>query len=86
MAARAGVALVERPLHAFRHLTARDWLKSGLDDLTIRQLMRHSQLSTTRLYTELDATELAAIHARVSPVARLLAAAEESADKENDTD
>lgn len=77
MAARADVPLVERPLHAFRHMTARNWLKSGLQDLTIRQLMRHSQLSTTRLYTELDAAELAAIHARVSPIARLLAAAED---------
>lgn len=86
MAARAGVDLVERPLHAFRHMTARNWLKSGLQDLTIRQLMRHSQLSTTRLYTELDAAELAAIHARVSPIARLLAAAEEGADEGYDTD
>lgn len=76
LAERAGVPLVPRPLHAFRHLCARQWLKAGLGDLTIMQLMRHSQISTTRLYTELDAVELAALHAKASPIARFVAAAQ----------
>jgi site-specific recombinase XerD len=80
LAARAGVPLVPRPLHAFRHLAARQWLKSGLGDLTIMQLMRHQDLATTRIYTQLDATELAELHAGASPVARMLAAAEDGYD------
>lgn len=75
IAQAAGVPLVPRPLHAFRHFAARQWLRSGLGDLTIRQLMRHSQLATTRLYTELDAVELAQLHAGASPVERMLDAA-----------
>ncbi len=71
----AGVPLVPRPLHAFRHFAARQWVKAKLPDLAIRQLMRHSSLATTRIYTELDATELATLHADASPVARLAAEA-----------
>jgi len=75
MAELADVPLLPRPLHSFRHLAARQWLKSGLGDLTIRQLMRHSDLSTTRIYTELDAAELAALHMQASPIGRFLEAA-----------
>jgi site-specific recombinase XerC len=71
----AGVPLVPRPLHAFRHFAARQWVKAKLPDLAIRQLMRHSSLATTRIYTELDAAELATLHADASPVARLAAEA-----------
>lgn len=74
-AKRAGIVLPPRLLHAWRHFAARQWLKAGREDLVIRQLMRHAQLSTTQLYTELDADELAALHAESSPVERLLAAA-----------
>jgi integrase len=36
-ARRAGVALPERPVHAFRHYAARQWLRAGVPDLTIRR-------------------------------------------------
>jgi site-specific recombinase XerD len=78
LATRAGVPLVPRPLHAFRHLCARNWLKEGLGDLTIQQLMRHSSLNTTRIYTQLDPAELAAIHGKASQIARLVARAQEA--------
>lgn len=80
LATRAGVPLVPRPLHAFRHLCAREWLKSGLQDLAIQQLMRHSNLATTRLYTDLSAAELAEIHGKASPVTRWVKAAKEQAE------
>jgi integrase len=76
LAERAGVPLVPRPLHAFRHLAARQWLKSGLGDLAIQQLMRHSSLATTRIYTQLDAAELAELHGKHSPIARYVSAAQ----------
>jgi integrase len=80
LADRAGVPLVPRPLHAFRHLAARQWLKAGLGDLTIQQLMRHSSLNTTRIYTQLDPAELAAIHGKASQIARWVAQSQESDD------
>lgn len=80
---RAGVPPVPRPLHAFRHLAAREWLKSGLQDLAIQQLMRHSSLATTRIYTELSAAELAEIHGKASPVARWVKAAQDAAGEDN---
>jgi len=80
LAKRADVPLVPRPLHAFRHLCARNWLKEGLGDLTIQQLMRHSSLNTTRIYTQLDPAELAAIHGKASQIARLVARSQENDD------
>jgi site-specific recombinase XerC len=79
LSARAGVVLPPRPLHAFRHYAARQWVKAKIPDLAIRQLMRHSDLATTRIYTELDAAELAELHADASPIARLLAEAQADA-------
>jgi len=79
LAKRAGVALPPRPLHAFRHFAARQWVKAKVPDLAIRQLMRHSNLSTTRIYTELDAAELAALHADASNIQKLLDQAEQQA-------
>jgi integrase/recombinase XerC len=75
LARRAAVALPPRPLHAFRHYAARQWLKASVPDLTIRQLMRHESLSTTQIYTELDTDELAALHAEASTIPALLARA-----------
>lgn len=80
LAKKADVPLVPRPLHAFRHLCARNWLKEGLGDLAIQQLMRHSSLNTTRIYTELDPAELAAIHGKASPIARLVARSKEESE------
>jgi len=85
LARRAGVALPDRHVHAFRHWAARQWVKAKLNDLTIRQLMRHASLATTRIYTDLDAAELAALHADASPMARLLAAAEQEEGANSDS-
>lgn len=74
LAGRAGIELPARPLHAFRHYAAQAWVKAGLNDLTIQQLMRHEQITTTQIYTRAVAHDpaLAAIHERASPVAHLL--------------
>lgn len=69
---RAGVELPPRCLHAFRHYAARKWLSAGVPTLAIKQFMRHSQLSTTELYAQLDETMLARLHHQASPVLSLL--------------
>jgi site-specific recombinase XerD len=76
-AIRAHISLPPRPLHAFRHYAARQWTKKGVNDLVIKDLMRHSQLSTTQIYTGLDTDELNMIHAQASPVQHLLRLAQE---------
>lgn len=72
LARRAGVELPERPLHAFRHYAARQWVKAKVPDLVIRQLMRHESLATTQIYTVLSPEELAELHAEASSIGRLL--------------
>jgi len=80
LATRADVPLVPRPLHGFRHFAARNWLKEGLGDLVIMQLMRHQNLATTRIYTQLDPAELAQIHGKASQIARLVKRSQEESD------
>jgi len=84
LAKRANVPLVPRPLHAFRHLAARQWLKSGLGDLAIQQLMRHANLATTRLYTDLSPAELAELHGKASPIKRWVDAAKAAGEEKDD--
>lgn len=72
LAGRAGVSLPPRRLHAFRHYAARQWVKAKLPDLVIKQLMRHSRLSTTEIYTQLDEDELARLHEESSSIERLM--------------
>jgi integrase len=69
---RAGVDLPPRCLHAFRHYAARTWLAAGVPTLAIKQFMRHSQLSTTELYAQLDEAMLSRLHSQASPVLSLL--------------
>lgn len=78
LARRAGVELLPRPLHAFRHYAARQWQRAKVPDLTIQQYMRHADIRTTQLYTGLSTKELQELHTQVSPVQRLLRAAEGS--------
>lgn len=83
LAERAGIeALPARPLHAFRHYAAQAWVKAGLNDLTIQNLMRHEQITTTQIYTRAIVNDpaLGAIHQQASPVARLLTQSERAAE------
>lgn len=73
LARRAGVRLPPRPLHAFRHWAARYWKACGLSDLVIKDLMRHTSIQTTQIYTGgPNVRNLAHQHANASPIARFL--------------
>lgn len=72
LARRADLELPPRPVHAFRHYAARKWLAAGVPTLAIKQFMRHSQIATTELYTQLDEAMLARLHNQASPVLELL--------------
>ena len=70
LAERAGCTGPTNP-HSFRHFFGTQMLGDGVDLETIRKLLGHSDISTTRIYTHVPDPLAQRKHAQHSPVARL---------------
>ena len=68
-ARKAGIDRRINP-HAIRHACATHMLRAGADLRHIQQLLGHSRIDTTEIYTHVDATDLAKVHARTHPRGR----------------
>jgi integrase/recombinase XerD len=64
--------------HTLRHACATHMLEHGADIRFIQQLLGHSNLDTTAIYTEVSIKQLQEVHARCHPAAKLPAAAGEA--------
>lgn len=70
--------------HIFRHTMATLMLEGGADIRFIQQMLGHSKLSTTQIYTHVSVRALKEVHTRTHPGARLRAFNRE--ELQNDTD
>jgi integrase/recombinase XerD len=62
-----GMAVTSSRLHALRHTFATEMLAGGADLRSVQELLGHSDLTTTQIYTHVDVSLLRASHRKFLP-------------------
>jgi integrase/recombinase XerD len=66
----AGAAGVSSKLHTLRHTFATELLRGGADLRSVQELLGHSDLKSTQVYTHVDVSMLRESHRRYMPTLR----------------
>jgi integrase/recombinase XerD len=72
-----GMAGTSSRIHALRHTFATEMLSGGADLRSVQELLGHSDLTTTQIYTHVDVSLLKASHRKFLPKLRTPAAQKE---------
>lgn len=83
--ARAGITGRVNP-HSFRHGFAREYLKSGGDEVTLAHLLGHAKVTTTHeFYALFNTRELGEFHAKHTPINKVIQLYQQEVLNENRT-
>lgn len=58
--------------YSMRHTAAIEFLRNGADAFTLQRILGHTDISMTKRYVKLTQDDIKEVHARTSPVQRLL--------------